>query len=96
LAQTITHVSTTTITGGESVYGFFVNTSGGSTNYTTTTTDLSLVRDMGTSILSGGNAAGNVNIYPDGPDVITIMATNLTASTAANIAIRLSWTEAQA
>ena len=52
------------------------------TNYSTTQQDLSLVRDMGTSILGGGAAAANVGIYPDGPDIITVMAQNIGSSSA--------------
>jgi hypothetical protein len=94
LAQVILHSATTTITGGETIFGFFINTSGG-TNYSVTQQDLSLVRDLGTSILSGGAASAITNVYPDGPDIITVMAQNLSAS-AGNISARLSWTEAQA
>jgi hypothetical protein len=94
LAQYITHSAGTTLSGGEVVYGFFLNTAGG-TNYTTTSVELNLLRDMGTSILGGGAAAGNTAIYPDGPDVITVMAQNI-GSGAANIFGRVSWTEAQA
>jgi hypothetical protein len=50
---------------------------------------------MGTSILSGGSALGNVSIYPDGPDVVTVLAQNIGTSTA-NVFARMSWTEAQA
>ena len=94
LSQTIFHSAGTTITGGETVFGFFMNSSGG-TNYSVTQQDLSLVRDLGTSIISGGVAAAGVGFYPDGPDIITVMAQNI-GSAAANIFARLSWTEAQA
>lgn len=94
LAQYILHSATTTITGGENIFGFYLNTAGGS-NFTTTSQDLASIRDMGTSILSGGAATGNTNIYPDGPDVITVMAQNI-GSGSANCFARVSWTEAQA
>lgn len=94
LAQAILHTTTTTISGGETIFGFFLNTSGG-TSYTTTQQDLSLVRDLGTSILGGGVAAANTGYFPDGPDIITVMAQNIGAASA-NIFARLSWTEAQA
>jgi len=93
LAQYIFHTSATTIAGGETVFGFFLNTTG--SGYTTTQQDLTLVRDMGTSILGGGVAAANVGVYPDGPDVITVMAQNI-GTGSGNIFARLSWTEAQA
>jgi hypothetical protein len=96
LAQYITHSTGTTITGGDTVFGFFLNTGAGGTAYSATSQDLALVRDMGTSILSGGSALGNVNIYPDGPDVITVLAQNISTTGTANVYARLSWTEAQA
>jgi hypothetical protein len=94
LVQYINHTATTTITGGEVIYGFYLNTAGG-TNFTTTTAELNLVRDLGTSILGGGQNIANTAYYPDGPDIITIMARNVGTSSA-NVACRLSWTEAQA
>ena len=79
---------TTTVSGGEVTAGFFVAG--------TSTLDLSAVRDLGNSILGGGGATANREIYPDGPDVLTITATNLTPGTTVNLLTRLSWTEAQA
>jgi hypothetical protein len=78
----------TTVSGGEVTAGFFVNS--------TSTLDLGTVRDLGNSILGGGGATANTQIYPDGPDVLTITATNLTPGTSVNLLTRLSWTEAQA
>lgn len=94
LAQYINHNAATTITGGETIYGFYADTAGGA-SFATTGQDLTLVRDLGSSILGGGAATANTNIYPDGPDVVTIVAQNI-GSTTANIASRISWTEAQA
>jgi hypothetical protein len=89
LAQIASYAGgSTTVSGGEVTGGFFVNT--------TTSIDLSAVRDLGNSILGGGGTTSNVNIYPDGPDTLTIVVTNLNASTAATVVGRLSWTEAQA
>lgn len=95
LAQYIIHSASTTLTGGEVVYGFFLNTAGGTTNFTTTSFELALLRDLGNSILGGGAAAANAAIYPDGPDIITIMAQNIGVGSS-NILARVSWTEAQA
>jgi hypothetical protein len=78
----------TTVTGGEVTAGFFVGSGANSI-------DLSQVRDLGNSILGGGGATSNTQIYPDGPDTLTIVVTNLTA-TSCNVFGRLSWTEAQA
>ncbi len=94
LAQVAFHTSGQTITGGEVVFGFFTTTPG------VTSQDLSLVRDLGNSILGGGNTlsvpTSFLNLYPDGPDVITICATNVTAVTTNSINARINWTEAQA
>jgi hypothetical protein len=79
---------TTTVSGGEVTAGFFVSG--------TSTLELNTVRDLGNSILGGGGATANTQIYPDGPDVLTITATNLTPGTSVNLLTRLSWTEAQA
>ena len=97
LAQIATHATATpftTVTGGESILSFFVYTPG------VVQQDLSLVRDLGNSILGGGTTAtvptSAVNLYPDGPDVVTIRVTNVSAVTTNTIAARISWTEAQA
>ena len=76
-----------TVVGGETTAGFFVNTTG--------TQDISLVRDLGNSILGGGGPNANTQIYPDGPDVLTITATNVSA-VPVSVLGRISWTEAQA
>ena len=78
---------TTQIYGGETTGGFFVATTG--------SIDLSLVRDLGNSILGGGAATPDTQIYPDGPDTLTIVCTNV-GSAAADVLARLSWSEAQA
>jgi hypothetical protein len=75
------------IFGGEVVAGYFIDGTG--------SLDLGLVRDLGNSINGGGSANVSAEIYPDGPDVLTIIATNLGSSTA-EIQGRISWTEAQA
>jgi hypothetical protein len=75
------------VNGGETTAGFFVDGTG--------TTDLSLVRDLGNSILGGGGASSAIGIYPDGPDILTFIATNVGLNTV-NVFSRLSWTEAQA
>jgi hypothetical protein len=77
-----------TVTGGEVTAGFFLGAGAASI-------DLSQVRDLGNSILGGGGTTSSTNIYPDGPDTLTIVVTNL-ASQSCNVYGRLSWTEAQA
>ena len=94
LAQVAYHTAGQTLTGGESIFGFFTSNAG------TTVQDLSQVRDIGNSILGGGNTntvpTTNLNMYPDGPDIITVCCTNITATAVNTINSRLSWTEAQA
>jgi hypothetical protein len=94
LAQVAYHTSGQTITGGEGIFGFFTSNAGAVTQ------DLSIVRDIGTSVLGGGNTLNvpttTANLYPDGPDVLTVCCTNITNQTSNTINSRLSWTEAQA
>ena len=78
---------TTAISGGEVTAGFLANQ--------TQTISLENVRDLGNSILGGGGPNSNTQIYPDGPDVLTITATNV-GPTAVQVFSRISWTEAQA
>jgi hypothetical protein len=84
---------TATISGGESVAAAFTNSSG------QTTLDLSGVRDLGNSILGGGTSSSvptaQSNFYPDGPDILYVVAQNVDTA-AKTILARLSWKEAQA
>jgi hypothetical protein len=95
LSQVATHAAATTITGGEVVYAFFTDGAGAGT-WSTSTQDVNLVRDLGNSIVGGGtnNTVGS-QIYPDGPDILTLTLTNLETRSANSIG-RISWTEAQA
>lgn len=93
LAQYSLHANATPIVGGENIFSFFTQNSG------QTQQDMTIVRDLGTSILGGGlsNLANTfLNKYPDGPDMITICATLLQRTASSNINARISWTEAQA
>jgi hypothetical protein len=94
LAQVLYHTSAHSIVGGEIIFAFYANNAGGTTNFTSTTFVLNEVKELGASILSG-NGSATYPCYPNGPDVLTIFATNISA-TAANITGRISWTEAQA
>ena len=93
LAQIALNTNAVTVTGGESVYAAYSNTSGN------TTIDLSEVRDLGNSILGGGLSntvpTSQAGFYPDGPDILYIVATPLSATTS-TIQARLNWKEAQA
>jgi hypothetical protein len=92
LAQYCLHANTTTVTGGESIFTFLAPAGGVSTQ------DLSKIRDIGNSILGGGNTLNypttDNNKYPDGPDTLTLCVTPLAANAA--VTARMSWTEAQA
>ena len=94
LAQVALNTSLgTTMSGGESVFASYTNTSGAST------LDLSGVRDLGNSILGGGTTntipASQAGFYPDGPDILYVVAVPLT-NTSSTILARLGWKEAQA
>jgi len=77
----------TIILGGEITGGFYVQG--------TSSIDLEDVRDLGNSILGGGESFANTNVYPDGPDVLSIVVTNL-SDVNVDVLGRLSWAEAQA
>jgi hypothetical protein len=79
---------TTTITGGESTFAEY--------SIGTSTIDLSDVRDLGNCILGGGASTANTQVYPDGPDIIVLVVTNIGGSGTVNVTGRVSWTEAQA
>jgi hypothetical protein len=83
----------TTIIGGESVAAAYTNATG------QTTLDLTQVRDLGNAILGGGISntvpTSQAGVYPDGPDILYVVATALTA-TSSTIVARLTWKEAQA
>ena len=83
-----------TFTGGESIAAAFTNSSG------QTTLDLTSVAGIGNAILGGGlnntvptSYAGQ---YPDGPDILYVVATNTATSGSNTILARLSWQESQA
>jgi hypothetical protein len=89
LAQIIDHTGNgTLVTGGEQIFGFVTGNS--ADNY-----DISAVRDLGTSIISG-DGSNKTPGFPVGPDVLTIVLRNATPSVALVTNLRLSWSEAQA
>lgn len=94
LAQVAYHTSGQTITGGEQIFAYYTTTPG------VTGQDLTAVRDIGNSILGGGTSntcpTTAANLFPDGPDIITVVVQNITAVTTNSVNARISWTEAQA
>ena len=93
LAQIATNTNSVTTFGGESVAAAFCQANG------VTTLDLSQVRDLGNSILGGGTSntvpTTNAGFYPDGPDILYVVA-QANVATTSTITARLSWKEAQA
>ena len=94
IVQIATNTNTgTTITGGESVAAFYTN--GGSQ----TTLDLTALSSFGNCILGGGTSnsvpTGQAGTYPDGPDILYVVASAFTATTS-NIQARITWQESQA
>jgi hypothetical protein len=75
------------VTGGEITGGFFVEG--------TSSIQLDQVRELGNSILGGGGNTVETNVYPDGPDILSITVTNLSLTDIVVLG-RLGWTEAQA
>jgi hypothetical protein len=100
LAQVQYHAASTIITGGEPILSYFVSTVTGEASVVGQ--DLSSVRELGNSIIAGGTtttaSTDGSNIFPDGPDIVTICIRNLSgaAVTSSSVNGRLSWTEAQA
>jgi len=92
LAQFALHTNAQTIASGEVIFTFIAPAGGVSTQ------DLSKLRDIGNSILGGGNTLSfpttDINKYPDGPDTLTIAVVPLAANAA--VTGRISWSEAQA
>ena len=93
LAQVAVNTNAVTTFGGESVAAAFCQANG------VTTLDLSNVRDLGNSILGGGTSntvpTTQAGFYPDGPDILYVVAQANVSSTS-TITARLSWKEAQA
>ena len=95
LAQYAVLATGSSLVGGEVVYAFYSDN--GVDSY-----DLSAVKELSNSILGGGTdqfaqttPPNPTGVFPDGPEVLAIRATNLTNGSRA-IDARLSWTEAQA
>ena len=93
LSQVCYHFANNTVSGGEVTFGAF-------TSPGVNVLDLSVVRDLGNSILGGGQTlvypANDLNKYPDGPDILTLVVTNTGGVTSNSAIARIGWTEAQA
>lgn len=81
VTQVALHPAGTTVSGGDILFGFHTNQAGGTTNFTTTEVSLENVRELGNAALGGGTSNtltlnSNASVFPDGPDVVTIVAEN--------------------
>jgi len=72
--------------GGDTILSFYANEQS-TGRFQVTPVDIDSIRELSNSILGGSNN------YPDGPDVLTILARANTASS--TVRGRVSWTEAQ-
>jgi len=71
---------------GDTVLTFY--TEQGDSKFSVTEKNITQIRELGNSILGGGN------VYPDGPDILTINARNL-GTRNEQVLARISWTESQ-
>ena len=98
LSQLILHENSDTITGGLSVYNFEASGGTGTSARTPelTTENLGDIATLGNSILGGDN------VFPDGPDVLTVVVqlnedpSTVSASNPFTTSGRISWSESQA
>ena len=98
LSQLIYHSNKDSISGGTDIYSFRAEGGTGSSARTPviTTEQLGEVATLGNAILGGNNT------YPDGPDVLTIVAklvedpSSVTTANPFTIVGRVSWSESQA
>ena len=98
LSQLLYHTPTDTISGGTTVYSFRAQGGTGTTGRTAviTTADLGDIATLGNSIMGGDG------VFPDGPDVLTVVAklvedpSTVTATNPFSVTGRISWAESQA
>jgi hypothetical protein len=83
LVELVEHTPQDTISGGVQVYNFQAEAG------STTTLELDALFELSNSILGGDN------IFPDGPDILTVAVSRLTGNNTRSSA-KLSWSEAQA
>jgi len=83
-----------TISGGTSIAAFYSNT-GGQTTY-----DLSYIAPTGNAALGGGTSntvpTSQANVFPDGPDIVYVVASATIAGASNTCLARLNWVESQA
>ena len=83
-----------TITGGESIAAFYSNSAG------QTTYDLTGIAPFGNAALGGGlsNSVPNsqTGTFPDGPDILYVVASPIVAGATNTVIARMNWAESQA
>jgi len=94
LCQLVRHESGEVVSGGSTILSFRASGSG-SGNTASTVFDLSKISSLGNSILGGDG------IYPNGPDLLSVVANIVDASTVTlnnpyQISARITWQESQA
>ena len=94
LCQLVKHQPNETISGGQSILSFRAT---GGNDFTTATTnyDLSEISSLGNSILGGDG------VYPNGPDLLTIVAevidsSGVSTNSPYSVSSRITWKESQA
>jgi hypothetical protein len=98
LSQLIYHDTSDRITGGTTVYTFRASGSTG----TTGRVQLNTVADLGDIVTLGNSILGGDNVFPDGPDILTVVVrliedpSTVTASNQFIVGGRISWSESQA
>jgi hypothetical protein len=88
LVELVEHTPQDTISGGIQVYNFQAEGGTGG-DKRSTTVDIDTLFELSNSILGGDN------IFPDGPDILTVAVSRLTGNSTRTSA-KLSWGEAQA
>ena len=88
LVELVEHTPQDTISGGVQVYNFQAE-GGQNGDKSSTTVDIDTLFELSNSILGGDN------IFPDGPDILTVAVSRLTGNETRTSA-KLSWGEAQA
>ena len=94
LCQLVRHASDDTVSGGSQILSFRA-AGAGNGETSSTTFDLSRISSLGNSILGGDG------IYPNGPDLLTVVANIVDSGGVSNanpyqISARITWSESQA
>lgn len=98
LSQLVYHTNQDTISGGIDIFEFRAQGGVGTTGRSALVTDQSLI---GTTTL-GNSILGGDNVFPDGPDVLTVVAklsedpSTVSNTNPFNVTARISWSESQA